>query len=271
MLILIDLDKTLIDEDYQLTSDGILPAIANAIRAGHQIGLSSDSSATSLAIWRDRLGMNGPILAERGAVFQRRTDEQLKPTGSAEPAFFRDLRMHMIEQLIEHLQDDVLLCDPTESIREHRYTSESPRQLTFINAYRCCSFHATFRTIGPGVQKISPANKSRVETAERLFMDYCSIRGLPLNSFFVDANPEYSLLIIHDRRSDKRYGTAYAMRELQTQECIVIGDGVNDFTGLSNVRHWAVGNANSMFKEQCERIAIQTYTAGVIELLLTLS
>jgi hypothetical protein len=76
-LALFDLDGTLINESYQVTDDGIYQAIQQAQDAGWRVGLSSDTPYEPLAAWRDKFGMNGPIIAENGAVVELTSGELL--------------------------------------------------------------------------------------------------------------------------------------------------------------------------------------------------
>ena len=253
MLILIDLDKTLIDTTYRTTDDGIVSVIQRAQRNGHVIGLSSDSSLQTLGAWRERLGMRGPVLAERGAVYQQQLQEPM-PTGSADQGDFDLLRSFFVAHL-KTQEFDVILCDPSEMIRD-RQIGQKTSATALVNAFRRWSFHASFLNDTNAIQK-----------ATMIFEE--ARRGLKWHSdnFDLDANPEYNLFIVHDQRSRKAFGMKKLMSDLNVERAVVIGDGANDYTGLSGVDHWAVGNATEAYKKQCERIAHATYTSGVAELL----
>jgi len=254
MLVLIDLDKTLIDASYRVTDGGIRNAIESAQAGGHLIGLSSDSALATLATWHEEFGMNGPILAERGAVYQATRFSGAVPTGSADESCFAAMREFYRARLFG-LGFEVAICDPSVWIRsgQSRYVV---KKTALLNAHRRWSFHASFL-----------GDDAAVNLALDLFVAACSEFALRSEDFYLDANTEYGLLIVHSRLSHKGFGMAKLMQDLGFSEASVIGDGENDFTGLASVRHWAVGNANSVYKSRCDRVAGQPYTSGVIELL----
>lgn len=69
-LVLIDLDKTLIDTNYQPNDGRINSEIKRLQNGGWQLGLSSDTPLLTLQRWSDIFGMSGPIIAERGALIK---------------------------------------------------------------------------------------------------------------------------------------------------------------------------------------------------------
>lgn len=256
MLVLIDLDKTLIDESYQLTDIGIRSAIQAAQNKGHSIGLSSDSSFTTLGIWHERLGMNGPILAERGAAYKIPRQEPT-PTGSADEKVFRTLRDFFEDHLIK-LGYDVILCDPSITVCENDPSDFTTKSI-LVNAFRRWSFHAVFL-----------GNDNALRTAREIFDEACDEYSWSPSDFDLDFNFEYCLLIIHDKLTNKTFGMKRLMEDVQVEKAVIIGDDLNDYTGLPSVSHWAVGNASDDYKIKCDRIAKATYTSGVIELINSL-
>lgn len=264
---LIDLDKTLIDGSMRVTDSRIRSVITGVQSRGHNVGLSSDTSLVSLLDWYREFGMNGSILAERGAHLMLPQREVLS-TNSSDQQFFSSLRERFVVSFSEKFSVDLLLCDPSFLIRTKRYRADVPHILGFVNRYRRYSFHVAFREILPNGDYCVNANISIfLERSLDIFKEICLTLQKDLNLFDIDLNFEAGLLIIHDARTVKRFGTLTLLRESNLPELVVIGDGVNDFTGIAQVSHWAVGNANESYKEKCTRVATRNYTEGVIELL----
>ena len=69
-LIMIDLDNTLINSDYQLNVavKKFRDTIKELTKKNIKVGLCSDSATITLRQWTQKLQLTGPIIAERGAV-----------------------------------------------------------------------------------------------------------------------------------------------------------------------------------------------------------
>ena len=65
-LILIDLDKTLIDPQYQITDESVIGEIERVQSLGWNLGLSSDTALEPLKIWRKRFHLNDITRSVRG-------------------------------------------------------------------------------------------------------------------------------------------------------------------------------------------------------------
>lgn len=263
MIILLDVDKTLINEQYQYTD----PSIESVVRAvqenGHRIGLTSDTPIARLKEIAQELHLTGPILAERGAVILW-PDGEIIPTGSAPQELFASIRKDFIHAFSEKI--DVICCDPTLVRKTHRYRTKKSESVILINAKRQYSFHASAHTL---TEDAFLSNPELLQEIERYLRAHVASMDF---AFDWDVNPEYSLVILHGINTTKAFGTHALIQQQKTykERIVLVGDGANDFTGIQEVEHWAVGNANDTFKKNCTRIANGTYTKGVSELLSSL-
>jgi hydroxymethylpyrimidine pyrophosphatase-like HAD family hydrolase len=267
MIILLDVDKTLVDEEYELTDDRVPAAVAAAFARGHLVGLSSDTPFLRLRELATRLGMKGPIIAERGAILAADGCFPV-PTGSAPSWFFQNLRLRVLQRLMNEGMD-VIACDPAEIRRTRRYrTDGEERRVVLVNALRTYSLMvSTFRIRGDTYVADAEAVDALVQMIHDELRRCSSVPKLDW-----DVNCAQSLVIVHSDATRKAFGMeCVRLAHPYAGNYIVIGDGANDFTGLSWVDHWAVGNASDTYKSQCTRVASAAYAAGVVELLSTLS
>ncbi len=261
MLILFDVDKTLIDREYRYTQEGLEQAVARAIGCGHVVGLNSDTPLTALLRIRDELGMNGPVIAERGAVVW--LDGAIHPTGTIPRDRFKVLRNRVLDELTGAGDVEAILGDPTAIIRSQGYATREPRQVVFSSALRLFSLHFAARRIDGTSYEHDPELLARIERVTREHAG--SIMGhIPLDW---DVNPEYGILILHAIESCKRSGVKTLMKLMGLKNTIMIGDSLFDHVDLPGVKQWAVGNAAPAYLAVCERVASASYTAGAIELL----
>lgn len=263
MLILFDLDKTLIDRDYRYTQAGLEQAVARAIRYGHTVGLNSDTPLAALLRIRDELGMNGPVIAERGAVVW--LDGEVHPTGTVPRDSFKMLRSRVLDELTGAGDVEAILGDPTAIIRSQAYATKGPRQVVLSSALRLFSLHFAARRIEGSTYGHDPELLVRIEQVTReqagLILDHIQLDW--------DVNPEYGILILHAAESCKRSGVKTLMELMSLKSAIMVGDSLFDHVDLPGVKQWAVGNAAPAYLAVCERVALGTYTAGAIELLET--
>jgi len=260
-LMLVDLDKTLIDSNYQITNQGIFDEITRVQSLGWQIGLSSDTPLESLKVWRGRFGMNGPILAERGAVIWSPGKPEIVINPEAEQ-FFTSLRLALIQQLAFN-RINFFHGDVTQFIRNKPVLNEmvDPR-LILIQAYRRCSLNFYGKKILPdGALDIdNNLTKQTVELTNRLM-------ETPPFEVEEDYNPDYGICIFSPKQMTKRLGTIRLLTDLDLKKVGIIGDSTTDIVGIDIAFHYAVGNAKPEFKNNSVFVAQNSYTSGVIEIL----
>src|SRR3989338_7529855 len=75
-LVLLDLDSTLIDDEYHLNVplEHLKKSLKEAESRSLTIGISSDSSAETISAYEKLCGLSGPIVAEKGAYLTRGPD-----------------------------------------------------------------------------------------------------------------------------------------------------------------------------------------------------
>lgn len=265
MLVLIDLDKTLIDVEYRYTDqEGIVSAVARAVARGHRIGLNSDSPVPILLGHHRALGMNGPIVAERGAVvYLPGPPSETFATGTSPDEEFVVLRDRILRRLTATGELEAIFGDPSGIIRTRRFLTDSPRSVLLVSALRTHSLHFAARKINGDEYVFDMELLACVEEATRV----CAASSPISVEVDYDVNPEYAILILHAAASQKAVGVSRLLSQLGLTEAIMIGDHPVDALGLSEVRQWAVGNATAAYRDVCERVAVGTYTTGVIELL----
>lgn len=264
MLVFFDLDKTLIDVGYNYTDAGIADAVRRAVGRGHTVGLNSDSPVPILLGHHRHLGMNGPIVAERGAVVHVPGNPgKTVSTGTSPDDEFVLLRDRILRRLTRDGEVEALFGDPSGIIRTRRFLTDGPRPVLLASALRTHSLHFAARFMDGADYRFDMGLLARVAEAARAEVD----RLPPSVSLDWDLNPEYAILILHAAASRKAIGVLRAMMELRAGEAVMVGDATVDDLGLSSVRQWAVGNAHPAYKAACERVAAATFTSGAIELL----
>lgn len=254
---LFDLDGTLLGQDYQFTDDAIYSAVQTAQESGWHVGLSSDTPYEALALWRQQLHLNGPIIAERGAITE--TQEGLLYNGS-EPAIYHTAAI----QICRNWQDmgaNVWHGNPVKAIRNNVNIGKPGETVVLVNAMRKCSLSFHIRQVEEdGSLAISQPLTEAMANAARSFYP-------PFDDLEEDLNHDYGLIIISRESVNKRTGAQRLASVLQIGKFAMVGNSMSDYLGDDIAVHYAVADASDAYKAAADYIANFPQTGGAVEIL----
>lgn len=256
-VLLIDLDGTLIDEDYQITNDQIFPAIDDIQKRGWLVGLSSDTPLDPLRVWKSRFGMNGDIIAERGCILEI-------------DGYTFDLRsdIELFEESLSQMKDIftkagaiVWSGDTVEFIRNNERLGEPGDIVILINGSRSQSLAFYVRKVDELGNLIidSSLTEELVNFVRPVFPE--------IDDLNEDLNHQYGILILSRKSVVKRLGTQELMRVRNYAQVGMIGNSMTDFLGGDMAVHYAVANSSEQLKLNANYVSNQNVTEGVIEIL----
>ncbi len=266
-LVLIDLDKTLIDSNYKLTvSEGKFRKIVKKLNDRKiLVGLCSDSAVPSLDQWAKRLGIKGPLIAERGAVVFDQESKTKKIVNSCETNWLLNFRSAFINEALRTFPKvTFVIGDAVNIVQNKKNFPGTTDQLLIINSLRIASFSIYTRRVSESSSSMkidtNLLNKSSL-LALKLLLSF----GKCKKDLFWDKNPDYGILIIHSKTSTKSAGIRFVNQHLNLQKIIMIGDDESDYINLPNVSQFAVRNASVNYKKKCSFVSTKNFTEGVIE------
>ena len=173
-LILFDWDNTISQRNGCVDLARFKDVIEHATRKGWSIGLNSDTPLKRLQSWYESLGMNGPIIAEKGAVVWTPAHEQV--IVSQTQAVFAKLRADVAHLLIETPGITVYFGDNTEFIRTVSSIGGADSTLVAVDAFRVCSLGLFIRQVANGVlNQSSPASQRVVELIQSIAIDHPAV------------------------------------------------------------------------------------------------
>lgn len=259
-MILFDLDKTLIDRDYNFTDDRLWDEVKKVQDLGWSLGLNSDTALEPLMIWRDRLGFNGPVIAERGSVLWLPNGREIVIGPGQE--YFDELKMslvtHMVTNKINFLHGDV-----TQFLRNNPTLKEmTDDRLVLLQAYRRCSLNFYGRFINGDGELVIDNNL----VAEMIEVG----KNAGLSSDFEleeDFNPDYGIYIVSPSCVNKRMGVMSLLSEMGIDKVGMVGDSTTDIVGSDIALQYAVGNAKPELKKVADYVCESDYGSGVFEIL----
>lgn len=257
--VLLDLDSTLIDQSYNLTTD-VKATFGRLIHSGWLIGLNSDTPLKPLQVWWRKLGLNGPIVAERGAVVWLPDGVQMLTSDFAE--VFGNLRAAVIRAFLQIPGCLVIAGDATEFVRTVDRLTGCDTLLVAVNQYRMCSLSFFVRTISDQGQVLKDPIQARsvIRRLSALSAEFPIINQGQLDE-------RYCIFIVNAPDTNKTKGVQLLLDRLRLEEMVMIGDSISDYIDDPRVHHFAVGNATPEFLALCDRAATEVHTRGVIELL----
>jgi hydroxymethylpyrimidine pyrophosphatase-like HAD family hydrolase len=254
-VVLFDLDGTLIDHNYVITDTDIFDAIQQARDAGWLVGLSSDTSYETLRKWYEQFGMNGPIIAEKGAHV---VVDHSVPHNEFSPVF-RSLTEQIKQQFTE--QDlAVWTCDPVSHLQSGEVFGQPGENVVLMNGFRRFSSSFFVRHIGLD-GKYAINNELINWTVELARAQYGQ------NLFDEDVNYRNGLLITSEKGMNKRRGTLVLRNLMNIDNLVMIGNSAADYVGADIATHLAVGDADDNYKERALYIATHPITGGAAQAL----
>lgn len=256
---LIDLDGTIIDNDYEITCSHFTETVKMAQRLGWRVGLSSDTPYEAMCERRDEFSMNGPIIAEKGAVVEDfdgtlHFDSSISDEYASSKAAIREY----------FFSEGVTLWEgnPVAAIRTRMQIGNDGEVVALLSNERRCSLAVFLRR----------ASETGLElgNGEDLMQQHIGqIRELypTEHSIFEDLNTDYGLLIVSDARANKRVGTQKLQQLSGIGRIAMIGNSAADYVGSDIAAHYAVQDATPEFSALADYTASHPLTRGVTEIL----
>ena len=259
--LLIDIDGTLIDETYSLTSEAIFNSIEELQECGWTIHLSSDSSIELMTHWASTLGINGSLVAEKGSVLHHDGEVILD---QAHYDSFREIRQDIVSRIqAQHPGCSIWEGEPVQELLGQPTHASPGEHVVLINAYRRCSFGLFVRSVdNDGKYVMSEDMCAQILDTAR--------EALP-EDLDIDDNPEYGLLILANQQANKRAGTLRLMDILGLVEVGMVGNSITDFIGNDIARHYAVSNTTPEFRTVADYTSDQSVTKGVVDIIRRLT
>jgi hydroxymethylpyrimidine pyrophosphatase-like HAD family hydrolase len=251
---LFDIDGTILNEVYEITTRDFSVAVERAKEAGWILGLSSDTPLEGMCEFRDEFRMDGPLIAEKGALFEV----------GGEAFYDKELSQSCVDaraEILEHFSSSgftVWLGDPVSLLRNGGKIGKSGDLAVMVSEYRKCSLGMFARYIdSEGQLRVDNSlTEHVVEEARPLYPKIHNINE--------DVNHDYGLLIVADGTVDKRRGTLLLQR---SRNLGTIGNSLPDYLGVDVAVHYAVGNATSGFKDVADYVSESSFSSGVADIL----
>lgn len=264
-VILLSLVRTFLNEDYQLTDKSVLDVIGRKKAEGWSIGLSSDTPLLTLGYWYNMLGLNGPMVVEKGAAAWYPEDDALIVFTKAD-RIVEKARRAIVEAFLG--TDNVLLVhgDATAFVRGvHEIPAVWNKILVAFNGLRKYSIAFHVRVIERSGKLVLDQ-----ETSEKIVR--VAQEHLPASDLLSDGelDPEFGFFYMNPIDVTKATGDLEIFRNYKGSRNVVIGDSMDDFVDEEGVEVYAVGNSYPDFKAVAHKVASAGYASGVKELLLSL-
>jgi len=268
-LILIDLDKTLIDRNYKTTlPEAHLATFFTEVQGvGVTIGISSDSAIGTIEDFARRCSIRGPIIAENGSLVSTLAKPGIFEKNMPGKNFFPKLRGVLSEKL--HDKTTVVIIGNANPLavllKGSNYNLGVVDTIILINGYRQASIsffvikktRGVWKSTNGSMEKVLEAVKEIAIANLGIYYDECCF----------DINPEYGICIIRKKGMQKSSAIPRIKRKYPGYRIFVIGDSMGDFYDVEGITHCAVSNASREFKKRCQLVAKKPYSKGVVELI----
>jgi len=255
--LLLDLDMTLIDKSYNISDPLIFETIKKLQNKGWDVGLNSNTPLEPLLVWMRYFGMNGPVIAEKGAV--------VYAGGSV---LFNEKQAALIQSSVKAMTGSLIAAsiqwlpgNPVDIIREHRFGDLQPGPLVLVDTSRKCSVSFYVREVIPNGEAI--VNPDLTRTMIEKLRGHALLAG----NLEEELHLEEGRYLALPRGQTKRLGILTLMKYGGLTQVGVVGDSMNDFLGDDIAIHYAVGNAKEDYKHKAMFISEFPMTKGCVDII----
>lgn len=200
--------------------------------------------------------MNGPIIAERGALIKLGKCKQIELVPGSEE-YFSGLKRSLSEILTKE-KISFLYGDAISLLTERPKAAE----YVLINNYR----QRSLGFWGRSTDKDGEILLNNRVVANLLNMLKPKLDGSPFE-LVLDFYKEYGIFIASPKLVNKREGTKKLMEEMGLKEIGVIGDSTTDIVGRDIAVHYCVGNTGTELTNVSDYISEKSFTMGVVDIL----
>lgn len=261
ILVLLDIDGTLMDENYNITSDKIYSLIEICKKKGAVFCLNSNRAMEDLIPIYKKFNLNGFIIGENGSfVFYPENEELINFAKSEEYLRLKKILPEFLENLFDNSK---FSFEDTVKVVETGKVSFSENTLFLANKFRKYTFSIHVKDNNQGILN-NNIKLSRL-VAEK-------IKELILKeklSFEVAISDSFANILIFPNYCNKGSTFSKILAERYGKiTSIMIGDDYSD-EPLMNVVNliYAVGNAQENLKKKADYVSAQDYTKGVEDIL----
>ena len=212
-LVLCDVDKTIVDVKYQITSPSLAKIIESVQSDNLLVGLNSDSPMIRLKRLASAWRMNGPIIAELGGVVNYHSVSWLRDK-ELWAAFFKKVLFRGCEQYPE---ENLLACDPAEFTRRTTLIDSLDSYWIIINSLRRVSFSCHFRRLVKSQLIIDPDFSA---TRADFILSLAQEEGL--TDILIDKNDEYGILVLHNNGASKKQALPWVKEQFSGYQIYMI-------------------------------------------------
>lgn len=259
-LILLDWDNTVIDDQSHINDTRLQEVIKWKISEGWEVGLNSDTPFRRLHGWWKSMNMNGPIIAEKGAVIWRPGEKPFVLLKTAE--VFSTFRERVISTVTKLEDYSLFYGDSTHFINSVTQITSNDSIILVLDSYRVCSLAMFVRRIVDG--KLF----HDIPTTEIISNLLISMYPPGLEVSEIDLNREHCFICINDPNAKKSIGVKELLERWgKPSQVYMIGDSMSDYLDLPQVEQLAVGNAQTEYIKVSSRVARSNHAKGCVELI----
>lgn len=259
-LILLDIDKTVINSDFQITDNGLAAKIQELQKRGWTIGINSDRPFLSLMPFKKQLGMNGPIICELGNIVYIPIGNRCHWVAPELKTKFDALFTAFVSHCKESFPGVPLMLGDGAALSQLlcMLRPEQPTSLIMLNSLRRASFAFNVKQLnGRGLEGNTALLTELSQRGVALFQEIFQVDPL----YYVDSLVYHSC-IMHFPESTKTMGVKNLLEFQAFPRIAMIGDTRFDFLDIPGAIHCAVGNAYDEYKVRCDFVADREIAAG---------
>ena len=268
-LVILDVDKTLIDTNYRVTSPTINSVIAQMKQEGHVFLINSNRALEDLTPIAKKFGLTRHIIGENGSfIYNPGTDSRKVLIDDETNLQVDEVRRILPEIIQKNFHNSYYFVGDTTDINTHIENQEIPANIQnvfILNKFRKYTISLHVKKLQNGeLVKDHEATKKLFE----LVKSFSERQGLDVT---IDYTHSYANLLAYPSEYNKATAFKVLAGEYPGFVKIVIGDDYLDKPLMNEVDYFmVVNNATEEVKQVADYVSPESVTKGVEQILLNL-
>lgn len=269
-LVFIDIDGTLLDENYHANSEDVRAIIRELQDEGVVFGLNSNRALVDMLPVAERFGIDGPLVSENGVFYATQKDQSTKllvpATWERELADNKKAFEAELKSRLSKIYKDTFVWKVIDTVS---FLSKplgnalfSPGTVVFANnKYRkfTTSVHVFIQT-SEGLEHIDPTT---LDTLCDDMKPWCDARKMDVAKGY-----EFTNILAYSSRCSKRSAVEALRSKYKDVHFYAIGNENSDAEMIEGIGNfYAVANSMQTAKDKAAYVANATTTKGVSEIL----
>ena len=268
-LVFLDIDGTLLDNNYQSNSNKLAPFILELQKTGFIFALNSNRALEDLLPVANSFSIEGSLIGENGSfIFDRKTKQVTKLLTQEQEETIKN-SLTLVKDLIETFIKNELNSKNVFFIESDTVSELSDNPRTDYPEGSLIILNNKFRkyTLSIHIRKVKDKRYIMDTEALKVLLKFLR-KNITSNDIIIDSSTTFNNILVYSSAVSKRTGIEFLKNNYPDRNILFIGDEENDYKMSKNTGNfYTLANANDKTKKLATYISPFPWAEGVYDIL----